>query len=340
MIRKISAASALAVLGLAASGCSRDAASLSPSEVCASGETLGRIDHAMFDKAQQQASSQTRYALDSLSRQVRSELVRPLVESYDHDTRKTSCTASLDVWLPEGVTRPRELQSAIRYDSQPTADGREVVFNVSGLEALADGIAGADLSRWADVHAPRKPGLVVEVVPRGPEAPMLAQSPASRPVVAPRSFAAAAPQVFKSQVVTPAPLRAPPVASRTPVLAESAPRPNEGDGPVRVFVHVSDASALAAADHVRVQLAQLDIEGAPVATPPVRFVADMPRRTEVRCLKHAECPAARRVAAYLAARLGDAIAVIDMSSTYEHDPGVRPGSLELWLSRTSLAALP
>ena len=342
MNRRMSAAATMACLVIAASGCSRGYASLSPAQVCASDQTLGRIKHAVFDQAAIEASSQTRYALDRLSQDAQAKLVRPLVESYDHDTRKTTCTASLELWLPVGVARPRELQSAIRYDSQPTADGRDVVFTVSGLEQMASGVAGADLSAWADAHAPRKPGLIVEVVPRSQgiaplaEAPSPLQSaklPVSRSAVAMNSSVTAS---ASASALKPSPSNKS-ISSELRPLAQNAPAPAPAaDGPVRVFVHVSDPSGLPAADQVRAQLAALTIAGAPVATPPVRFVAETPRRTEVRCLKQADCPAARRVAAYLAQQLGVSVAVIDMSSTYEDDAGVRPGSLELWLRRSDV----
>ena len=355
--RTCSAMAVTGCLALAASGCSRGYASLSPAQVCASDSTLGRVKHAVFDQAAMQASSQTRYALDKLSQDVQAKLVRPLVESYDHDTHKTSCTADLEVWLPPGVQSPRELKSAIRYDSQPTADGRDVVFNVSGLEQVASGVAGADLGAWAEANAPQKPGLIVEVVPRSAEATRLAQAspppepapaPLPSPVVKPSVVATAAPapptrSAPTRSAPTPAPPGLPPPRApapvETPSFAQAAPPP-AADAPVRVFVHVSDPSRLAAADQVRAQLADLTIAGAPVVTPPVRFVAEMPRRTEVRCLKHADCPAARRVAAYLAQQLGVSVAVIDMSSTYEGDAGVRPGSLELWLRRPDVAPPP
>ncbi len=338
MIRRLSQRPLLlAVLALAGQGCSRSSTSVAPVQVCASDQTLGRIRSAVFEQAAEEASSQTRYALNVLEPQVQIKLVRPRMESYDRDIRKTSCTADLDIRLPVGVAGSRELQSAIRYQYQPTADGRDVVVNVSGVEQIASGIAGADLSAWADAHAPRKPGLIVEVVPRGAAAlsyaeespPPTVQSPPRTPSpAATRSSETAAP-------VSPAPPPPPsprqPVSTRTAALGDAAsPMPRE-EGSVRVFVHVRDASGLPAADHVRAELANFDIDGAPVATPPVRFVSDMPRRTEVRCLKRADCSAARRVAAYLARQLEAPIAVVDMSSTYESDAGVRPGSLELWL---------
>lgn len=349
---------------LACAACSRNYAALPPAQVCASDETLARIKHAAFSQAAAQASSQTRYALDELARQSQTRLLRPLVESYDRDTRKTTCTADLDLWLPAGVASPRELHSPIHYDSQPTADGRDVVFEVSGLEQVAAGVAGADLDGWAKANAPRKPGLVVEVVARDSEPTQLAETsppPAPVPRSAPAPVARSAPAPTRDSLAPPPPSPPPIVSAKLisarPVYRSPRPEPAQPSGvsagpvplvsaepvggrPVRVFVHVSDPSHLAEADQVRAQLEALSIAGAKVATPPVRFVADMPRRTEVRCLKHADCQAARVVASYLARRLGAPVTVVDMSATYETDAGVRPGSIELWLRPSEGAPTP
>jgi hypothetical protein len=131
-----------------------------------------------------------------------------------------------------------------------------------------------------------------------------------------------------------------PVAPRSPqsALAQAEPPVNreraavgEVAGPVRVFVHIADPSQLPTAERIQSRLNRLRIADEPVATPPVRFVRGAPSRTEVRCLKHADCPAAQRVARYLAQTLGAPVAVVDMSATYERDQAVRDGSLELWL---------
>jgi hypothetical protein len=100
---------------------------------------------------------------------------------------------------------------------------------------------------------------------------------------------------------------------------------------VRVFVHVTDPAQRAEADRIRLELSRMRFANLPVGTPPVRFVRAAPRHTEVRCLKHADCPAATRVARHLAGTLNAPVSVVDMSSQYERDPRVRPGSLELWL---------
>jgi hypothetical protein len=332
MSRKaVSTLAVVPLLVMAASACSRGYAALPPAQVCASAETLGRIRQALFEQAASQASSETRYALEELKPQVQARLVRPLVESYDHDTRKTTCTADLDVWLPAGVASPRELQGAIRYDAQPTADGRDVAFEVSGEETLAARIAGADLSVWADAHAPRKPGLVVEVVPRSAAPSTLAerQEPS-----APSAAGPSPRRVLAASAATPAAPAPIPVAPAPPRRDHVAARPEteaDAEGAVRVFVHVAGPDQLGFADQARAELARLQVNGAPVGAPPIRFVAATPRRTEVRCLKRADCRAARDIAADLSARFGRPISVVDLSSTYGDDPGVRPGSLELWL---------
>ena len=101
--------------------------------------------------------------------------------------------------------------------------------------------------------------------------------------------------------------------------------------PVRVFVHIAAEAQFAAVDRVRANLSGVRFGGQPIAMPPVRFVQSSPGRTEVRCLKHADCPAAAQIARHLAQGLQTPVAVVDMSRTYEADRNVRAGSLELWL---------
>lgn len=96
-------------------------------------------------------------------------------------------------------------------------------------------------------------------------------------------------------------------------------------------MHISDPAQLPTAERIRSKLNSMRIGDETVGAPPVRFVGGAPRRTEVRCLKRADCPAAQRVARYLAQGLGAPVAVVDMSASYERDVTVRAGSLELWL---------
>ena len=211
----------LVLLALAGQGCSRSSTSLAPVQVCASDQTLGRIRSAVFEQAAGEASSQTRYALNVLEPQVQIKLVRPRVESYDGDIRKTSCTADLNIRLPVGVAGSRELQSEIRYQHQPTADGRDVVVNVSGVEQIASGIAGADLSAWADAHAPRKPGLVVEVVPRGSATATYAEESLRPEVQNPPRTPSSAATSSSAAPVPGSPAAPPPPPPRQPALARA-----------------------------------------------------------------------------------------------------------------------
>ncbi len=96
---------------------------------------------------------------------------------------------------------------------------------------------------------------------------------------------------------------------------------------MRVFIHVTDPAQRPAVDRIRSELGGLN-----VAVPPVRFVRNAPGRTELRCLKQADCAAASRIARDLTQALRTPVTLVDMSRTYEHDGSVRPGSLELWVA--------
>ena len=351
--RPIIALAPMLLIEAALGGCGQNLASMAPAQVCASKESLGRIKRAAFDEAAAEASSQNRYALDRLSEQAQASLKDPLVESYDRDTKKTTCTATLEMWLPAGVLSSRELHAPVRYVSQPMADGRGVAFTPSGLEEVASGVAGADVSAWAMKNAPRKPGLVVEVVPQIAATAVASQgvegtdklengvpvSNLDRPSVT-RAADVSRPRtsLLTDRVAQPLRPQSMQVAPRAAAAPQRiSPSPTEpallggAARPVRVFVHIASPAQIGTADRVRAQLSAISVAGQPVVTPPVRYVAKLPSRTEVRCLKRADCPAARQVARYLAQDLGAAVAVVDMSDTYENDPGVRPGSLELWL---------
>lgn len=116
-----------------------------------------------------------------------------------------------------------------------------------------------------------------------------------------------------------------------PTAQRDVGEPVKSTNPIRVFVHITDAAQRPAADRVRAEIKELNFANQPAATPPVRLVASSPRRTEVRCLKRADCPAASRVARHLEQTLRLPVSVVDMSPTYEGDRRVRAGSLELWL---------
>jgi hypothetical protein len=165
------------------------------------------------------------------------------------------------------------------------------------------------------------PGVRVEA-PRS--APLAAPMPSPMPSpVVPRAVTSSRATVGRTRPAAPEPALAP--VAREPALAAA------GGHPLRVFVHISQSAELPVADQIRSELNGLRFADQPVATPPVRFVASSPRRTELRCLKHTDCPAARRLAPYLERSLRTPVEVVDMSRTYEQDPEVRPGSLELWL---------
>lgn len=174
-------------------------------------------------------------------------------------------------------------------------------------------------------EAPRQP-----VRPLPPSEPRAQRPPPRRPTP-PVEVARREPRPIPEPRLRDAPPLRPDPPLRQARAPVPPPLPASGDGPVRVFVHVAGGTGRGEADAVRARLGDLLIRGAPVATPGVRTVARTPRRNEVRCLKAADCVEARRVAAYLARSLPGGVTVVDMSRTYENDPGVRRGSLELWL---------
>jgi hypothetical protein len=104
-------------------------------------------------------------------------------------------------------------------------------------------------------------------------------------------------------------------------------------GTLEVYVQIADASQ---EDPAKALISRLGASTlgprAIVARGPelVRNVAVA--RTEVRCAKEADCPAARDLAAYLGGLLGTPVAVRDISPTYQNNPKAKPGVLELWFA--------
>jgi hypothetical protein len=114
--------------------------------------------------------------------------------------------------------------------------------------------------------------------------------------------------------------------------AAPAPPPDFGDAPTRVFIHIAGPDQIDEAEAVRGELRHLRLNGASVATPAIRIVRSVPGRSQVRCLRASDCAAARQVAASLGDMLPDGTpVVVDMHRTYQTDPNVRPGTLEVWL---------
>lgn len=229
-------------------------------------------------------------------------------------------------------------------DPEPAAGRSGTRFGlwVAGGAALCAAAVGVLSTTHGRLASPDRPAtsvaadlrsLPVEVAPApaGAAAAPTATEPKSQ-VAAPVERLEAFPPLPPLPPETRAAPRAP-VASSEPVPASRPVPASAGSGPVRVFIHVTSAAQRPAADEVRAALGGMSFGGRSVEMPPVRFVAASPGRTELRCLKHADCPAAERVARYLSGRLGTPVSVVDMSRQYERNPQVRPGSLELWLQR-------
>jgi hypothetical protein len=248
--------------------------------------------------------------------------------SYADDTLRVDDDHGSDAaGRAQGLNDPWGQELKIHYGApaapepdRPTKR-RSRLAPVLGVGAL---VCGAAVAALLFATSSRDGSAERPVTARAPEAPSLRVqvAPAPAPVAAAPTVTPPAPS---------SPVRARPASPVPPVATPTTRASAVADGPIRVFVHITDASQRPAADRVRAELRGLRFAQEPVATPPVRIVARAPRRTEVRCLKHADCAAAERVARYLAQTLGTPVPVVDMSQSFGRDPAVRAGSLELWL---------
>lgn len=102
---------------------------------------------------------------------------------------------------------------------------------------------------------------------------------------------------------------------------------------VRIFVHVanSDRGKLDAVSGLQRSLANLDLAGMRIETPPVRLVASTPNELELRCSKPADCQAAGSMASAVETILRERVRVKDFSFKFEQDKRVREGNFELWI---------
>ncbi len=365
-----------AASGLAVTGCSRRPVAANPAAICAARDSAERLKQALFQRAASDQFGHNRSAMPKLVQQSRLRLKYPLLDAYDRDTQRATCSATVVVRLPGGVLNPgaTEPSSQVHYTLQPMADGSGLHFDMTGGDEVVSGIAEADASRWAAANglaptvavAQAAPGL--EVVGAGrpaAPAPVLAGAPTPgppKPPAPPRLVAVAAQPAAPPRLVTVAaqPIRhtASRPAPSSPVrvarldqgrredrFADSSPPPAPPPGGLdqvsagagsrtRVFIHIADPDQRGEAEALRERLGEVELDGGSVDAPPVRLVSATPGRAEVRCLKAADCAAARRVASELGRMLpGGAPPVVDLHQTYERDARIRRGTLELWLPR-------
>jgi hypothetical protein len=178
-------AAACALLALAACGPKVKTSTLSAdqaSALCAASETAAAIKGLVFDAAGKQTAPSNRLALAQLARQANLRIEGPLLDSYDKDARKTTCSGHLHLNLPPGAVRnlgdTSDLTTSIKYSVEPSVPGG-LTYQLSGADALASGIAGADISEWASKLQPG--GMPAEGAPIPAAAPGALPSPTTAP---------------------------------------------------------------------------------------------------------------------------------------------------------------
>lgn len=195
--RKWAVAAASAMLALAGcgpkvktSGINTDQASA----LCAAMDTSAAVKGLVFDAAQKQTAPANRLALGQLAKQASLRIERPLLDSYDEDTRKTTCSGQLHLNLPPGAVRnlgdTSDLTASIKYSAEPSGSGG-LDYQLTGAEALTSGIAGADISAWASQLQPA--GMPVEGAPVPAAAPGAQPTASMGPAMQPPATPVAAP---------------------------------------------------------------------------------------------------------------------------------------------------
>jgi hypothetical protein len=166
----------IAGLAVALTACNqKSAAPTAPgahAALCADPATVKEIKKIVFDNAAKQAVGDNLLALPDLAKQTTAALDVNVLDSFNADTKKTSCTGQFHLMLPQGVVAgvggAQDLTAQIRYTVQPAADASGTVYSVMGADDLIQGLASANFSQGATHLQPIAPPL-----PPGPEAAAL-----------------------------------------------------------------------------------------------------------------------------------------------------------------------
>ena len=67
--------------------------------LCAAMDTAAEIKNLVFEQAEKQTPASNRLALTQLAKQANLRIEAPLLDSYDDDTRKTTCSGQLHLAL-------------------------------------------------------------------------------------------------------------------------------------------------------------------------------------------------------------------------------------------------
>lgn len=199
------------------------------SAICASMETAAEVKNQVFQQAAKQTAASNRLALAQLAKFTMLRIEAPLLDSYDPDSKMTTCSGQVHVTLPAGAVKnlgdTSDLTASIKYSAEPTPDHLGSIYQVKGADDLISGIAGADITEWAAHLQPN--GMPAE------GAPVPAMAGAAQPPAAPATAPSMPPdlaQAVKHQ--PPAPPRDQTITKTTP---EAEPPPiDQGQAFVRL----------------------------------------------------------------------------------------------------------
>ena len=168
-----------------------------PEKICASKQTYDLIKHELFRRAAQLRGSDAA-AFDQLSGYAVVRMENPVMESQDSSTGAVSCSGSLAIDLPPGVSvvgGRRTLTSDVDYTIQPAADGSGSVVLLRNADAIIAPLATLARTNSAPssepvpipAPAPGTSGEPAQPAPPPPGAGETGQGP-TRPVSARPSF--------------------------------------------------------------------------------------------------------------------------------------------------------
>ncbi len=139
-------------IGLIGCGQKALAPPTSHAALCADQATLEQIKKIIFDNAVKTASGDNKLALPGLGAQTKISIGLPVLDGFDEQTQRTSCSGQLQLTFPPGAVKAlgnnQDLSADIKYTAQPAADQSGIVYSVLGGDDLIQGIASADLSQW------------------------------------------------------------------------------------------------------------------------------------------------------------------------------------------------
>jgi hypothetical protein len=124
---------------------------------CGSGEASDRLKQLLFDQATRAPGSDAA-ALDKLADYSFVRMESPVVKGWDPALEVTRCAGRFILEVPHGARRAfageRSLQADVDYTAQPAADGKGLVYSLSGAEPIVTRLAGFKLNARAYLPPP------------------------------------------------------------------------------------------------------------------------------------------------------------------------------------------